>query len=567
MRHRISLITAVVLLLFLALSLRLFHIQVSSHPLYAELAQKQHRGSETLKAKRGDVVSSNGRCLASSIECWSVYIDSLYVNDPEETLYVLKNVLSLSPAKAEEIWRGMAQRRRFIWVKRRVSLREAALLEELSVRGVFLRREYRRIYPLGKAAAQVLGFCGIDGYGLAGVELAYDEYLKGKDGHAVYERDALGHRIILPEHGYTEPVDGASVYLTIDSVIQSIVEEVADGLVERWSPRSVAIVVLEPRSGAVLALATRPVFDPNNPQNAEEEEFRNYAFGTVYEPGSTFKAITASALLEHKKVSPDEKVDCHKGEFRFGRRVLHDHKPHDILTFNYVIAKSSNIGTAQVALRLTEQQHYEAIRSFGFGTPTGIDLPGEQRGILRSPSKWSRYSQVSLAIGQEIGVTVMQMMRAFSAIVNGGWLVRPYVVERIETSSGEVVYEAEVRKERVLSEEVSQVMRQILALVVEDGTGRRARSSLYPIGGKTGTAQKLDKKSGGYSETDYVASFFGFAPVDAPRVVVGVVVDTPKGFSYFGGVVAAPAVKKVIEQTLMYLEVPQMRTKEGGDGE
>lgn len=561
MSHRISLIAVVTVFIFAGLILRLYHIQIRLHRLYAELAERQHSGSKTIRSKRGNIITSDGRCLAHSIETWSVYIDSLYITDPEGTVYVLRNVLSLDKTKVRDILERISRRKRFIWVKRHIPLKEAALLEELDIQGVFLRREYGRIYPLGREGAQVVGFCGVDGNGLAGVEFSYDGYLRGRDGRAAYERDALGRRIMLPEHGYVEPQDGASVYLTLDSVIQNIVEEEAERIVERWTPKSLAIVVVEPRSGAVLALATRPVFNPNRPETLSGNELLNYATGYVYEPGSVFKVVTASALLQNKRVTLEERIDCRRGEFRFGRRTLHDHRPHGILTFDYVIAESSNIGTAQVALRMTEEEHYRAIRSFGFGSLTGIDIAGEQKGILRPPSRWSKYSQVSLAIGQEIGVTVMQMARAFCAVVNGGWLVRPYVVSRVESPSGEVLYKATPQRERILDESVSRTMRQILTLVVENGTGKMAKSRFYPIGGKTGTAQKLDGKTGRYSESDYVASFFGFAPVDAPRIVVGVVVDTPKGHSYFGGVVAAPAVRNIIEQTLMYLEVPQVLEK------
>jgi len=564
MNHRIKIVVVVILVSATALALRLFHIQVSSYELYAEIAKRQHQGYERIPPRRGDIVSADGRVFARSVETESVYIDSSFVTEPEQVVYLLKNLLSLDHKKALDIYRRIKEKRRFIWVKRHITPKESFLLRELELQGVFLTKEYRRAYPLGRVGAHFIGFCGIDGEGLAGIELSYEQYLRGIEGFYSFERDALGHKIVLPCHKYCEPKDGATVLLTVDSVIQSIVEEEADRLVEKWNPKNLVIVVIEPRSGGILALAARPSLDPNNPQDVTQEELANYAIGFVYEPGSTFKVVTASALLAYKKVRLDEEIDCHNGLFFFGKRPLRDHTPHGVMSFEQVIAKSSNIGTAQFALRLTPQEQYEMIKKFGFGSPTGIDLKGEETGIFRPLDKWSKYSQVSLAIGQEVGVTVMQMVRAFCVIANGGWFVRPHLVDRVEDTSGDVCYSDKGVKERILDEEVSRTMRQVLSLVVEDGTGKSAKSKYYAIGGKTGTAQKLDKATGRYSENEYIASFFGFAPVDAPRVVVGVVVDTPKGKSYFGGTVAAPAAKNIIEQTLMYLGVPQLVKDEEG---
>ncbi|MCX7702872.1 MAG: penicillin-binding protein 2 [Planctomycetota bacterium] len=561
---RIKVVAIGVSVLSVLLFFRLFEIQVLSFDLYAGMARRQHQGYDTIAARRGDIVSADGKSFACSVETYSVFIDSAFVAEPEQVVYFLKNILSLSQEKALDVYRRIKEGKRFIWVKRQVTLREAYVVEELGLQGVFLIKEYRRVYPLGRVGAQFVGFCDVDGGGLSGIELFYEQYLRGVDGHYCFERDGLGRKIMLPHHSYSEPKDGATVHLTIDSVIQSIVEEEADRLVEKWKPRNVVIVVIEPRSGAVLAMATRPCFNPNNIEHITQEEMMNYATGFVYEPGSTFKVVTASALLLNKKVRVDEEIDCHNGLFFFGRRPVRDHTPHGVMSFEQVIAKSSNIGTAQFALRLTPAEQFEMIKKFGFGSPTGVDLKGEEKGIFRPLKEWSKYSQVSLAIGQEIGVTVMQMMRAFCCIANGGRLVRPHFVSRVESPSGETVYTIEGREEEVLDEETSRTMRQVLALVVEDGTGKGAKSKYYAIGGKTGTAQQLDKKTGRYSEEEYVASFFGFAPVDAPKIVVGVVVDTPKGHSYFGGVVAAPAAKNIIEQSLMYLGVPQLiKDKEG----
>ena len=562
--RRPMLVGIALLVAYSGIIVRLLQLQVLQHGRYAALCRSQRRGYRTIPARRGDITTFDGTVVARSIPSQGLFIDSAFVQNPETLLAVLKPILHLTDSEVSRILASVRKRKRFIWVRRCLTGRQQRVIRALKLRGVFFTPVWRRVYPLGAFAASVVGFCGVDGQGLSGIEFWAERWLRGRDGRQEYERDGCGRHIFLEEN-FTPPEDGAEVVLTVDGVVQDIVENVADDVVERWNPGRVTIVVAEPGSGNILALASRPTFNPSDWRSSVPQARRNPAAEFIFEPGSTFKAITFAALLQERLIRLEEEIDCERGAWRVGRRILHDHRGHDILPVPDVLAKSSNIGTAKLALRMEPALHYRWLRRFGFGQKTGVELPHEECGVLRPVARWSRYSQVSLAIGQEIGVTVLQMVRAFCAIANGGVLLPLHIVAQVVGRDGKVLFRPRNKRRRIMASETAATLRKLLLRVVEEGTGRRARSRLYTIAGKTGTAQKLDRKTGRYSETDYVASFICMAPAKRPRIVVAVVVDTPRGSSHFGGTVAAPYAKTIIEQVLPYLGVGPDKEDEDGD--
>jgi len=551
---RVFVVAVLLLVAYSALALRLFQLQVLSHRHYSALCNAQRRGREVLPARRGDISSSDGIVLARSIPSFGLFIDSAFVENASSLLAILKPICHLSRQEVARILREIKGRKRFIWVRRHITPKQRRIIRALKLHGTFFTSLWRRVYPLGSFAANVLGFCGIDGQGLAGVEFWAERWLRGRDGLHIFERDGCGRRLFVDDQ-FRPPVDGAEVELTIDGVVQEIAEQAAQDAWLKWKPNWVAVVVAQPHTGFILAYAVRPSFDPTRWSSFPQKSRRNPAAEFVYEPGSTFKPFTFAMLLQEKLVRLDEKIDCEKGAWRIGRRILHDYHGYGVLSVPDVLAKSSNIGTAKLALRIPPDHHHRWLRRFGFGQKTGIELPHEESGVLRDVSRWSRYSQVSLAMGQEVGVTVLQMVRGFCAIAADGVLPSLHIVRRITAPSGKILYQARTRGRRTIDPDIATTLRALLARVVENGTGRRAKSRLFTIAGKTGTAQKLDRKTGRYSQKDYVASFVCMAPAKRPKIVVAVVVDTPRGRSHFGGTVAAPFAKTVAEQTLLYLGV------------
>ncbi|MFH1857595.1 MAG: penicillin-binding transpeptidase domain-containing protein, partial [Candidatus Omnitrophota bacterium] len=404
-------------------------------------------------------------------------------------------------------------------------------------------------------ASHLLGIVDIDNNGLEGVERHYNQLLQGRDGFRQVLRDAR-HRA-LPSLGlrYQKPVDGLTLVLTIDEVIQNIAERELEEAYRKWHARGATIVVLDPQTGDILALANRPTYNPNQPNVSSEDFRRNRAITDLFEPGSVFKIVTAAAALEEGVFDEDDKIFCENGAYHISNHILHDVHPYGTLTFREVIEKSSNIGTVKVAKQLGPKRLYQYICAFGFGRKTGIDLPGEIPGMVHPPEKWWSTSIANIPIGQGIGITVIQLASAMGAIANGGRWVKPHVLKEVLNSDGSVVKSYRSVPERiVLREKNAARLREILSGVVGRGTGKLAKLKGYCAGGKTGTSQKLDA-NGRYSSSAHIASFVGFAPVQNPRIVVAVMVDEPHP-AYYGGVVAAPVFKEVSEQVLRYLEVP-----------
>jgi len=542
--------------LLLLVVARAIDLAVLRGPALARLAQLQHRQRVALVPPRGTMVDRNGEVLALSLEVPSVYVRPHEFAGQEARLPALATALHVPVRELRTRLKGGQP---FVWLHRQTLPREAAAIERLGLRGVYTVAEGRRFYPHNALAAQVLGFVGVDSQGLEGLERHLDDFVKGAPQYLDVDRDARG-REILRRGVAPAPAEGSRVVLTLDAGIQDATErELAAGVAAAQAAGGAAIV-LDPTTGEVLALANLPTYNPNQPDAVREtrwrDRVRNRAITDPYEPGSTFKAILAAAAIEEKAVRPSEMFFCEHGRAHVGRWTIHDTHPHGWLSFAEVIQYSSNIGATKVAERLGRERYYRYLLAFGFGTRTGIDLPGETPGIMRPLETWSRIDLATHSFGQGISVTALQMATAFAAIANGGVLMRPFVVRRIVMPGGEVALETcPVVVRRVVSARTAETVTALLRRVVEErgGTGTKAKLDDFPVAGKTGTAQKVNLLTGGYS-SKRIGSFVGFVPADAPRAVILVLIDEPRTATY-GGVVAAPVFRAIASAVLKRLAV------------
>ncbi len=539
--------------LFFFLFVRLFCIQVVDRKRYSALADTQHNTTVAIEPRRGTIFDRYMDTLALNMDVYSVFCDPRVIRDRSAMARILSEELNIDSERLEA---RLDSDRAFIWVKRKIDRDTYIRLREMKLTGVHFRPESRRKYPNEIMASHLLGFTGIDNDGLEGLELFYDKELRGRPGRRHITRDAR-MRAVLRKDALSIPAhNGNNLVLTIDSVIQYIVEEELAAMMDRSNAQGGTIVVMEPSTGKILALAGRPAYDPNEISRADPATFRNPVVSEVYEPGSVFKIVAASAVLEESTMSLSDTVHCGNGQFQVGGRLLRDFRPHGELSFEDVIAVSSNIGIVKAAIELGEKKLFEYIRDFGFGEVTGIDLPGEVSGISRHPRVWSRSDITTIPMGQGIAVTSIQLASAVSVIANEGVLMRPYITDEITTWEGVVIKKTDpVKKRRVISEKTSEKMKRALRKVVTDGTGRRAFSRRYVTCGKTGTAQMASPEGGYYSDR-YYAAFIGFAPLDVPAISVVVVARDPRP-DYFGGTVAAPVFRRITERVLEYLGVQE----------
>jgi cell division protein FtsI (penicillin-binding protein 3) len=536
----------------LAVGVRLAYLQTAAHEWLAERAREQQTGSANLEPVRGLILDRRGRELARSIGVESFFASPVEIEDVEGTAAQLARALDLDAGTlAGRIRQAKESRRSFVWLARKVTDERARAVAALGLKGVYTRQERQRRYPNGPLAAHVLGFVGLDEKGLAGVERVYDAALGGEAGRMTIERDA---RRVAFESGREEAEDGRTVVLTIDRTIQHMTETALNAAMERSRAKSGTAIVLDPRTGEILALANAPVFDPNAATGASDDLRRNEALQNIYEPGSTFKVVAFSGALEEGLTHPEEPIDCLGGGITIAGRFIRDHTPYGTLTATDALAKSSNVAAIKLGMRLGNQRLYDYMRRFGFGDKTGVELPGETKGILRPVSGWHGSSIGSLSIGQEIGVTPVQVAAAFAAIANDGVRVAPHLVREVRDAEGRTVERASPESHRVVSAETARAVRGMLEAVTVKGTAKRARPEGYTAAGKTGTAQKIDPQTRTYSKTKHIASFVGFAPVENPSVVIIVVIDEPVG-AYHGGDTAAPVFREIADQILPYLDV------------
>jgi cell division protein FtsI (penicillin-binding protein 3) len=552
-RYRSAIMCLAFLVGFVIVFARLFFLQVIQAEQGADQVRKQHYTSMMLQANRGVIVDRSGKPLALNVDLASVFAMPNNIHDPAHVAKKLSRVLNLP---ALSLKKRLNKPQPFVWLKRKVGPETAEAVRALSLSGVDIVMEPRRFYPKGGLLSHLIGFAGIDSQGLEGLELQYEKYLRGQKRRVRFQRDALGRTISLVGAEGQRPSQGYRIVLTIDEVIQYIAEQELESALNQTGAQKGAVLVMDPKTGAVLAWALRPSFDPNQPPAGSAAIWRNRAITDPYEPGSTLKIIVAAAALEEGVVHPDSLIYGGEGQMPVGGTIVHDPAKSGWMTFAEVLTQSSNVGIIKTAMSVGESRLFEYLRSFGFGEKTEIDLPGESTGILRDPSVWSSRSLASMAIGQEIAVTPIQLLTALSAIANGGWLLKPYVVSEVIDSDGNLVMERTPEvKRRPISHETAQTLINLLKDVVENGTGKRAFLSGYQVAGKTGTAQKFDKTLGRYSSTKIVGSFAGFVPANDPRLAMLVIIDEPQTQKW-GGVVAAPVFRKVAERVLRHLQVP-----------
>jgi cell division protein FtsI (penicillin-binding protein 3) len=556
-----------------------YRVQVDDGAAWRELAEKQRQRRLHVQPKRGSVFDRNGQPLAVSVEVPSIVADAAEMvhgvdGDAAQKVVLEDAAVRIGAAlsiDSRELYAKLATRRRFIWLKRRASSEEAAAIRDLSdpkkqmrpIHGLAIEGEGHRYYPGRELLGTVLGFVAPDGLGKDGLELALDDELRGHVEEVQGLRDRNGH-LLFEGQMDEQALAGHDVTLTIDSAIQHLAQQELDAAMSTYETKGGSVIVMDPNTGELLALASTPGYNPNDYSQADPDTRRDRAVTDRFEPGSVMKIFTLSAAFAQGVLQPTETINCEHGSFRVGNVTIHDTHLNDFLTPTQILAKSSNIGALKIGLRLGEPGLYAALRRFGFGEPTGLPLPGEASGVLRSRGRpWVDVETANASFGQGISVTAIQLATALSAVANGGKLLEPLLVKRITTSTGEVVREGttHVRRETVPTH-VTKLMAEMLTAVTEDGgTGVEAAVPGFRVAGKTATAQKVDPKTGKYSQDKFTASFIGFVPARRPRIVVVVVLDEPM-IGHYGGDLAGPVFRRVAEGTLRYLGVtPSEATK------
>jgi cell division protein FtsI (penicillin-binding protein 3) len=544
--RRIRLLLAVFAIVFGATLLRAVWLQGVRAQSLGRMAASQHRQTVDVAANRGTIYDSTGVQLAVGEQAMTVYADPLQIRDATKVAPVIARTLRLEP---KQVYERISDRSHgFVYVERKADATRAARLQRFHITGLGFYPEESRFYPQHSIAAQVLGYAGVDNHGLSGLELTLDRPLAGQAGRETLVRDPFGH--VLDSIVSKTARDGSDVSLTIDHNIQAEAEQVLRQTVQRWHAKDGTAIVLDPHTGAVLAMAVAPTYDANSFPSVPRDAQRNRAITDTYEPGSTFKLFTVAGALSTGIVTPQEKFTL-PYEIQVADRRIHDAEPRGTETMSVakVPSKSSNVGAITLAELLGKNRLASWISRFGFGHPTGIDFPGESQGIVLPVEKWSGSTIGNVPIGQGIAVTPMQMASAYAAIANGGVWARPHLVDRVGDGLAKPFF-----RRRIVTRWIAHELTAMLQNVVLDGTGTLAQIPGYHVAGKTGTAAKPDPR-GGYSTSKYVASFVGFAPATRPRVVVLVTVDEPQG-AIWGGVVAAPAFKEIAQQTLQYLSAP-----------
>jgi cell division protein FtsI (penicillin-binding protein 3) len=554
-----TIVLVLICALLMGLGARLVHIHSGHGPELVASLQNQRKGRSMVPARRGMILDVRGRVVAANRRMADVFVDAALVNDVEELAQALGARLGLDSA---EIARRINQRRssRYVVVAREVGEVEAEAIRKLGVPAVGLSDRAVRTYPLGTSMAHVLGFVGRDGRGLEGLELALEKHLAGRDGVRATIRDARRRALRPLDQKSTPPIDGGHLVLTLDAEIQRVVEVTLERTRQAFEAVGAVAIVMSPKTGDVLALACSPAFDPASAANIPEAIRRNRAVTDPVEPGSTFKPFIVSGALNGGVVTLTDKIDCRGGTFRVGGRTICDVSPHGVMTVAEVVTRSSNIGMAVIGQRMGPQSLHDAMRRFGFGERTGIECPGEARGVVYPLDRWTSYSVTSVPMGYEIGITPIQLITGFCAIVNDGLLLRPRLVRDLLAPDGTTIEsfaEPEVVR-RILPTNIARRMsREVLVSVVEEGSGRRAKLAHYASLGKTGTAKLTYTDRPGYEPGAYLSSFIGAAPARDPEVVVLVMVRRPNAkLGYYGGTVSGPAVKTILEETLAYLQVP-----------
>ena len=551
---------------FTGFSARLVYLQVNQFEMYTRLAAQKHVKKQPIYARRGAIQDVNGETLADNEPLKTVIADESLITDPAKVAAAIADLVRMKPAELQKkITTPPGEKpRKYEIIAKEVAEADASeivkRLEKQKLKGIYFEQDSRRVYPNGEMLCHVLGFMNGDHSGIQGIEMTMNRYLHGEDGFRYTERDRTGKEIV-PYRGQEHPErNGYNVRLTVNMGLQNIVETELDAVFKQYRPEMATAIMMDPKTGRILAMANRPSFNPNVLSEGETVGMKNCAIINMVEPGSTFKIVTAAAALNDKLVTLDSIISCENGRFSYAGKVLkdHGHGDHPDLSVADVLVKSSNIGAAKLGMKLGEQRFYEYIRSFGFGERTGISLPGEIAGIVHPPHKWSKISITRLPMGQGVGVTPLQMVSAMCAIANGGKLMLPQIVDSVVDDEGKpmVTYPPVMVREVVTPETTEKVKSALKDVVSKRGTAFAAAVPGFSVAGKTGTAQKPDAH-GGYYESRYVTSFIGFMPVEDPQFVCLVMVDDAKASETqnYGGTIAAPVFARIGEQAARYLNL------------
>jgi cell division protein FtsI (penicillin-binding protein 3) len=549
--RRLYILAALLSLWIFAIGFRLVRLQIVKYGFFVQLAHRQQNRTIPVEPRRGNIFDRYGHPLAMSIDVDSVFAVPSEVKDPESTAAILGKVLNLDP---QLIVARIESSRNFAYIARKVDAETSDRIRQLNLRGIYFRKEPKRFYPDRELAAQVLGYVGMDDEGLGGLERMFDDDLRGIPGKEMISIDARRKwfgRVEKP------PDPGQNLVLTIDQTIQYIAERELQRGMEDTKAIGGTVIVQNPRTGEILALANRPTFNPNVFNNVPQESLKNHAVSDVYEPGSVFKIVTYSGAIDQHVVTPEDKIDCQHGSIDVFGMKIHDHESLGVVTIAEALAHSSDVAAIKVGMRLGEERLYHYLRDYGFGAQTGIELPGETRGLTKPVNRWSKVSIGAISMGQEVGVSPIQVISMISTIANDGVYTPPRIVagELPPDGTPKPVVFHPAQQHRVVTPMTAAQMKKMMEGVVLFGTARRAILNGYSSAGKTGTAQKVDPATGGYSKTKYVASFIGFSPVNSPAVTIAVILDSPIGL-HQGGQVSAPVFKRIAEQVLEYMHVP-----------
>jgi len=549
--RRLYFLAAILFLWIGIICFRLVRLQIVKHDDFVQRAERQQNRTIPVEPRRGNIYDRNGYALAMSVDVDSVFAVPSEIHDPATTATLLGKVLNMDP---QEILARLEASRNFAFIKRKIDQETADRVKELNLRGIYFRKEPKRFYPKRELAAQVLGYVGMDDEGLGGLERKFDDDLRGIPGQELISVDARRKWFSRVER---PPDPGQNLVLTIDQTIQYIAEKELDQGMQDTKAIAGTVVVENPRTGEILALANRPTFNPNVFNSVPPEALKDRAVSDIYEPGSVFKIVTYSAAIDQHVVTPEDHVDCQHGSIDvFGMRI-HDHESLGVVTIAEALAHSSDVAAIKVGMKLGDQRLYQYIKAYDFGQQTGIELPGETRGLAKPVNRWSKVSIGAISMGQEIGVTPLQTISLVSTIANDGVYTPPRIVagELPPDSKALPVVFHPAPQHRVVTTLTAAEMKKMMMGVVLAGTARRATLDGYTVAGKTGTAQKVDPVTHAYSKTKYVASFIGFTPVNSPAITIAVILDSPIGL-HQGGQVCAPVFKRIAEQVLEYLHVP-----------
>jgi cell division protein FtsI/penicillin-binding protein 2 len=549
---RVVLIFWAVIIAGAVAALQLINLQVLNYTFYRSKAQMMHLSTVKQQIGRGTIFDRNGKKLAESVKVNSIYICPQDITERGRAADVLSKKLGMS---RDAIVKKINSRTFFDYIKRKVDPDAADGIMSQKIKGIYAQAEEKRFYPMADAAAHVIGFSGMDNIGLEGLELYYEKYLRGKTGRVQIRRDAKQRPITIDTVDIKKAEKGADLYLTLDSTLQYAAKEELARAVKKYNGKAGCVIMMDPNTGAIFALANYPTYDPNNMDNFNSEDRRNRAITDMYEPGSTFKTFTMSAYIKEFPDCETQKVYCGNGQEEFFGRMVHDHEKHGWLTVPEVIKFSSNIGMVNLGMKVKQEKLYDEYDRFGFGKPTKIDLPGEASGMLRNYREWDNTTLTSIPYGQEVAVTPMQLIRAYAAVANGGYLVTPHVVEKIVKNDSVVYRAGDGKGEKIMEDSCREKLVNMLKLVTaKDGSGKKAAIAGYVTAGKTGTAQKHNRSGKGYASDRFVGSFIGFLPADDPKILTLVVIDEPKP-DFYGGDCAAPAFKNLSSLAITCLHV------------